>query len=181
MISLPWTRSPIASGRHSAATLSAKARSRRPQSLRHDGELVDDVKLDDLAAVPLLAGRPRKDLVYLASRVDAVRVGAGTTLTHQGRANSTFYILVEGEVEVTMDQRHRATLHGGDVLGETSMFERVAATATAVTLTPARLLVMSRRQFHDAILGDPALRAQLTGKRMSAALTPGHAWPAPGR
>lgn len=162
MIFLPWARSPISSGLHPAASRSVKARSLRTHGLRHEKAFTDDAKLDDLASVPLFAGRSMKDLVYLASRVDVARVEAGTTLTHQGRANSTFYIVVEGEVEVTIDQRRRATLRGGDVLGETSMFERVAATATAVTLTPARLLVMSRRQFHDAIVGDPRLRAQLT-------------------
>ena len=123
---------------------------------------MDDDKLGTLALVPLFSGRSRKDLAYLASNVDEVRVEAGTTLTRQGRANHTFYLLLEGEVEVTVDQRPRATLRGGDVLGETSMLERVPAAATAVTLTPARLLVMSHRQFHDAILGDPGLRARVT-------------------
>jgi CRP-like cAMP-binding protein len=162
MISLPWTRARFSSGHRSAACRSEKAPSLRPRTLRHADTLMDDAKLDTLALVPLFAGRSKKELVYLASRVDIVRVEAGTTLTRQGRANDTFYMLLDGEVEVTIDQRPRATLRGGDALGEISMLERVAATATAVTLTPARLLVMSHRQFHDAILGDPGLRAQLT-------------------
>ncbi len=124
---------------------------------------MDDERLDTLASVPLFSGRSRKDLAYFASRVDEVRVTAGTTLTRQGRANDTFYLLLEGEVGVTVDQRPVETLRGGDVFGEISMLERVPATATAVTLTPSRMLVMSHRQFHDAIFGDPGLRAQVTG------------------
>lgn len=81
MISLPWTRSPISSGHHSAASLSAKVRSLRPQALHHENAFMDDAKLDDLASIPLFAGRSKEDLVYLASRVDIVRAEAGCRAT----------------------------------------------------------------------------------------------------
>jgi CRP-like cAMP-binding protein len=121
-----------------------------------------DAKLDALASVPFFSRLPRKDLVYLASHVDEVRADAGTALTREGRLNHTFYLLLEGEVEVTIDQRPQAILRRGDVLGEISMLNHARATATALTLIPTHLLVMSHRQFHDAILGDPRLRAQVT-------------------
>src|SRR5205807_4157917 len=45
-----------------------------------------------------------KVLVYLASHVDGVRVDAGTALTRQGRLNHTFYLLLEGAGDVTIEQ-----------------------------------------------------------------------------
>lgn len=122
---------------------------------------MDDAKLGTLASVPLFSRSSRKELVYLASRVDEVRVEAWLSLTHQGKANHTFYVIVEGDVDVTVDQHALATLSSGDVLGEISMLHLVPATANAVTRTPVRLLAMSHRQFHDAIRGNPHLRSQL--------------------
>jgi CRP/FNR family cyclic AMP-dependent transcriptional regulator len=118
-----------------------------------------DAKLEALVRVPLFSGLAKKDLIYLTSRVDDVRVGPGTTLTRQGMANNTFYLVLDGEVVITVDGEPRATLHPGDFLGEISMLELTTATATAITQSPARLLVMSHRQFHDAILGNKQLRA----------------------
>jgi CRP/FNR family cyclic AMP-dependent transcriptional regulator len=118
-----------------------------------------DAKLEALVRVPLFSGLAKKDLIYLTSRVDDVRVGPGTTLTRQGTVNNTFYLVLDGEVVITVDGEPRATLHPGDFLGEISMLELTTATATAITRTAARLLVMSHRQFHDAVLGNKQLRA----------------------
>jgi CRP-like cAMP-binding protein len=108
-------------------------------------------KVDALSRVPLFAKSGRKELEFLASRTDEVRVEAGRTLIRQGNPSGSFYLLLDGEAEVESDGKARPTLGPGSFFGEISMLDGGPATATVVTTTPARLMVMSHAQFRDAI------------------------------
>lgn len=110
-----------------------------------------------LREVPLFAGSTQEELDFLVGRCDEVDVKAGRTLITQGQSGDTFYVLLDGEVDVSVDGKHRATLGPGSFFGEISMLDRGPATATAVTKTPARLMVMSHAQFRDAIKGNDQL------------------------
>jgi CRP-like cAMP-binding protein len=90
-------------------------------------------------------------------------VQAGQTLIKQGSAGDTFYLLLEGEATVQVDGRDRPPLHPGSFFGEISMLDRGPATATVVTRTPARLMVMSHAQFRDAIKANDQLLLQVMG------------------
>ena len=101
----------------------------------------------------------------MASRTDEVEVEAGRTLIHQGSPSDSFYLLLDGEAEVEVDGNARPPLGPGRFFGEISMLDRGPATATVVTRTPARLMVMSHAQFRDAIKAND----QLLSGVMSAA------------
>ena len=130
-------------------------------------ELVDmlldmsDPKSKSLGKVPLFARCSQKELDFLASRTDQVDVPAGRQLTHEGQTGDAFYLLLEGEADVEVDGRYRRTLRVGDFFGEISMLDRGAATATVVTKTPARLIVMSHSQFRDAVKANDVLLTQV--------------------
>ncbi|TMB89492.1 MAG: cyclic nucleotide-binding domain-containing protein [Chloroflexi bacterium] len=108
-------------------------------------------KADALGRVPLFARCSRKELEFLASRTDEVDLKAGHTLITQGSPSDSFYVLLEGEATVNVDGKDRPPVHAGDFFGEISMLDRGPATATVVTSTPARAMVMSHAQFRDAI------------------------------
>ena len=130
-----------------------------------------DAKTDALGKVPLFSHCTRKDLEFVASRADEVNVPAGRELVRQGRQGDTFYVLLEGEADVEVDGKQRPTLQTGDFFGEISMLDRGPATATVVTRTPARLMVMSHSQFRDAIKGSDDLLLQVmvaVGERLRA-------------
>lgn len=91
-------------------------------------------------------------------------VPAGRELVHQGNPGDTFYVLLDGQADVEVDGKPRPTLEPGDFFGEISMLDRGPATATVVTRTPARLMVMSHAQFRDAVKGSD----DLLGKVMAA-------------
>ena len=110
-----------------------------------------------LQHVPLFSRCSRKQLEFLASRMDDVDVEAGRTLVHAGQPSDTFFVLLEGEVDVEVDRGPHASLRPGDYFGEISMLDRGPATATVTSKTPARLLVMSHVQFRDAIKADENL------------------------
>ena len=124
--------------------------------------MVSDSKIEALSRVPLFARCGRKELEFLAGQADEVEVEAGRKLIEQGRPGDTFFVLLEGEAEVEVDGRPRPPLHAGDFFGEISMLDRGPASATVVTRTPAKLMVMGHLQFRDAIrASDPLLAAVL--------------------
>jgi CRP-like cAMP-binding protein len=116
-----------------------------------------DPKVEALGRMPLFARCSQKELQFLASRTDEVEVEANRTLTRQGDSGDSFYVLLEGEADVTVDGQARPPLHTGDFFGEISMLDRGPVTATVVTKTPAKLMVMSHAQFRDAIKGNDSL------------------------
>jgi CRP/FNR family transcriptional regulator, cyclic AMP receptor protein len=130
-----------------------------------------DAKTRALAQVALFAHCGPRDLEFVASRTDEVEVGAGHQLLRQGRGGDSFFVLLEGEASVEVDGQPRRLLGPGDFFGEISMLDRGPATATVVTTTPARLMVMSHSQFRDAIKGNDDLLGNVmaaVGERLRA-------------
>jgi CRP-like cAMP-binding protein len=120
-------------------------------------------KIDVLGRVPLFANCGRRELEFLATRMDEVDVEAGRTLISQGQAGDTFYVLLDGEANVKVDGQARPILRAGDFFGEIGMLDRGPATATVSTKTPARLMVMSHMQFRDAIKANDQLLSFVIG------------------
>lgn len=132
---------------------------------------MSDPKTQALRQVPLFAHCTNRDLEFIASRTDELEVSAGRELVRQGRPGDTFYVLLEGQADVTVDGDRRPPLGPGDFFGEISMLDRGPATATVVTTTPARLMVMSHSQFRDAVKGSEDLLGQVLaamGERLRA-------------
>jgi CRP-like cAMP-binding protein len=121
---------------------------------------MSDPKAEALGRVPLFSRCSRKELQFLASCTDEVDVEANHTLIKQGSPSDSFYVLLEGEAAVDVDGKPRPSLQAGDFFGEIGMLDRGPATATVVTATPVRAMVMSHSQFRDAIKSsDPLLTA----------------------
>jgi CRP-like cAMP-binding protein len=132
---------------------------------------MSDPKAKALKEVPLFSHCSPQELEFIASRTDEVDAPAGRQLTVQGAPGDTFYMLLDGEAEVKVSGRYRRTLKRGDFFGEISMLDRGPATATVVTTSPVRLMVMSHAQFRDAIKSkDSLLIAVMTamGERLRA-------------
>lgn len=118
---------------------------------------LSDPKIEALSRIPLFAACSRRELEFLVTRTDQVNVEAGTTLIRQGRPGDTFYVLLEGEADVEIDGDVRPLMRAGSFFGEISMLDRGPATATVVTRTPAKLMVMSHAQFRDAVKANDQL------------------------
>ncbi len=118
---------------------------------------MNDPKVDAMGRVPLFSRCTRKELEFLASRTDEVELKANHTLIKQGTSSDCFYVLLQGEATVEVDGKARPKLHAGDFFGEIRMLDRGPATATVITSTPARAMVMSHAQFRDAIKSSDSL------------------------
>jgi CRP-like cAMP-binding protein len=122
---------------------------------------VPDPKVDRLAHVPLFAGIPKRDLEFVASRVDEVSLEPGQTLITEGEPTEAFFILESGHVNVTRGGKPLNRLGPGDFFGEIGMLDRGTATATVVTDGPVEAMVLSHTQFRDAIKANNNLALQV--------------------
>jgi CRP-like cAMP-binding protein len=113
-----------------------------------------------LGTLPLFEGVSRWDRAFMASFLDEVQVEAGRTLVREGMRNVTFWILLEGEVEISIGGQRPRVLRRGDFFGTASMLDGRSAVATVTTRTPIRALVASPAQFR-ALEGNSAVAARL--------------------
>jgi len=106
-------------------------------------------RLGVLRGVVELAGVSDAELRSLLPFFDEVCVPAGTVLAREGRLGHELFVVAAGEVE--MCRQGRSTrLRPGESFGWTAMRARGTHDATAVTVSPACLLVMSHAQFRAA-------------------------------
>ena len=122
---------------------------------------VADPKLDRLAQVPLFRGLGKRELQFLASRVDEVNLRPGQTVIREGDATEAFFILTSGNVQVVRGGKPAARLGAGDFFGEIGMLDHGPATATVVADGPVEAMVLSHAQFRDAIKGNDTLAMQV--------------------
>jgi CRP-like cAMP-binding protein len=132
------------------------------ERLAHHGE---SPKVARLSRVPLFEHVPRRQLATIAVNLDEVDVGPGETLIHEGHHNDTFWILLEGEVDMAIGGQHHRTIGPNGFFGVTSMLDGRPAVATVVTKTAIRAYVASAAQFR-ALEGSETVMVRL----MSAAL-----------
>lgn len=113
-------------------------------------------KAEALGQIPLFSNLSKKDLETLASHVDEVDVEAGRVLAREGSRGQQLSLIVEGAAEVEKNGKRLATLGPGDVVGEMSLIDRAAGTATVTTTEPSVLLVMHSQDFSQMLEQSPA-------------------------
>jgi len=112
--------------------------------------------VDQASRVPFLAELPPEARLALAEVMRRENYPRAATILRQGERGDRFCYLVEGEVEVTVEEEcglpHPvATLHPGDFFGETALIEDVPRTATVTASTPVVLLTLDRHHFLDLV------------------------------
>jgi CRP-like cAMP-binding protein len=118
-------------------------------------------KIAMLERAPLFAGVDREVLAQIAELTEGEEVAAGTTLTHEGRHEGYFYILVAGTVEVSRGGVVIDTARSRSFFGEIALLDEGSRTATVTTLTPSLLLKVNNRGFEEMLEADPSVREAL--------------------
>ena len=116
---------------------------------------------DALARAPLFAALGRHELERLAQGADDIDVKAGRVLCREGELGRQFFVIVEGEVEITRGGTHVRRLGPGEFFGETALIEREPRTTTATAITDLRFLVFSSRAFSDLLHSNRALECRI--------------------
>jgi MFS family permease len=109
-----------------------------------------------LRRVPLFAALPLSALERLAAAAIPVQVRAGTELVREGQAGDRFYVVENGDVEVSMDGRSVAMLGRGDHFGEIALLRDIPRTATVTARGDGELYALEREEFVGVVTGDAA-------------------------
>jgi CRP/FNR family transcriptional regulator, cyclic AMP receptor protein len=106
-----------------------------------------DTKVEALKAAPLFEGLSDKELQEVALRTEDLDFPAGKVLCREGEIGSDFYVIMEGEADVSRDGEVIATHGSGDFFGEISLVEDVARNATVTATAPVRCFLLTRGRF----------------------------------
>jgi CRP/FNR family transcriptional regulator len=127
-----------------------------------------------LAAVPFLADLAPRTLASLAQRCVPRTVGAGFSLFRAGDTCHGLYLVLEGRVRIyrTAPDGREQTLAvegPGRPVAELPLVDGGDYPASAITMTPSRLVFLPRQEFEHAFRTDPDVAAAVVkalGRRL---------------
>jgi CRP/FNR family cyclic AMP-dependent transcriptional regulator len=129
-------------------------------------------KVELIADVPLFGGCTKKHLQQLAGIADEIDLREGKVLTRQGSTGREFFILLEGEVEVTKDGKTVNRLGPGEFFGEMALIGHQPRSATVVASTPIHALVMTEMNFKRLLRDNPDISIKVL-ETMASRVEPG--------
>ncbi len=94
---------------------------------------------------------------------------AGTVLCREDEIEHTFYMILEGEFEVTKtinksDKRLLITLRAGDFFGEMALIHNAPRAATVASLTPCVVLELNKQGFDRVLKHSPSVATAMVAE-----------------
>jgi CRP/FNR family transcriptional regulator, cyclic AMP receptor protein len=90
---------------------------------------------DALKKVPLFAGLDNRELEQIASSMRERRFKAGDTVTQEGAGGVGFFVVEDGQADVTVGGDARGSIGPGDYFGEIALINESPRTATITART----------------------------------------------
>jgi CRP-like cAMP-binding protein len=118
--------------------------------------------IEELRAVGLFGPLDDDQLRKLANWFHVQNSGEGVRLVGEGAPGYTFFVLADGNAEVTSEGQAVATLGPGDFFGEIAILGAGRRTATVTSTSPVRLLVMFGTEFRKLEAAHPDLASRIT-------------------
>lgn len=123
--------------------------------------MAKDIYLEKLQQVPLFGSLTKKELGYVLKQASRVRLGPGETVVKAGSSGSEFFLVVTGELAVSVEGRMLDTIGPGQFFGELALIDPAPRDATITTITDAELLVVGRREFWALVQDVPLLSRKI--------------------
>jgi CRP-like cAMP-binding protein len=120
-----------------------------------------DTKVDALKQAPLFAELSKKELTELASHAEDLEVPEGQAIVREGETGHEFFVILDGEIDVTAGGKHVATRGGGDFVGEIALLEETKRTATVTAKTPLHVMVLTRQDFRRLVDDNPSVERKI--------------------
>lgn len=119
-----------------------------------------------LDGVELFDAFSRDERAAVAARGRVVDVPGGAVLVRQDDDADALFVLLDGEVRVLRWDASGGEVeigrrHSGECFGEMALIDGGQRSATVETVSPCRLFVLSRQDFHDVIAPSPVMLSKL--------------------
>jgi CRP-like cAMP-binding protein len=115
----------------------------------------------DLSKIWLFSTSSTKDLRVIRKALEEVSVPPGRVLCEQGTIGREFFLIVEGKAVVKKNNRKTATLGPGQYFGELALLDRRPRSASVISETDMKLLILGQRQFNGVLDAVPALSRKM--------------------
>src|SRR6201995_6138030 len=99
-----------------------------------------------LQGVAIFSGLSKAELERVSRWTDEVSVPEGYELAREGQFAHEFFIIEDGAAAVVSGGERIAELGAGDFFGEIGLLETERRTASVVTTSPVRAIVMFQRE-----------------------------------
>jgi cGMP-dependent protein kinase 1 len=133
---------------------------------------MDTELVNSLARLGIFRDFSTAELSSVAQRLDIVTFREGELIIRTGQENNSFYIIVEGEAAVSIDDEQRGILVRGSFFGEVSALLGEPATADILTRSPMRCLVVAANDLEQFLLANPRIMfrvLQIEARRLQGA------------
>lgn len=128
--------------------------------LSADSRILPVVQIARLRALPIFSPLGAPALEGLARALEPVEARAGAAVISEGEAGDRFYVVADGELDVSVGGEPVGVLERGDCFGEIALLRDVPRTATVTARTPVLLDALDKGAFVAAVTGhDPSARA----------------------
>ena len=117
--------------------------------------LLKNDKVELLSHLALFETCSRKELGQVAALTVQSRRPAGTVLTREGQHGGLLFIILEGKAEVRRGDTAIRTLGPGDVVGELSLIDGQARSASVQAVTEVELLELADADFMQLVRSSP--------------------------
>jgi len=118
-----------------------------------------DWKRSLLAGVSPFSGCTARQVAEIADLSTEARFPAGAVLCRQGESGNDTYVIVHGEVGITINGEQVATFGAGSLVGEMALVHDGHRSATVTALVPTHALVLAAEEVDSMLAAVPALAA----------------------
>ncbi|HEY7019134.1 MAG TPA: cyclic nucleotide-binding domain-containing protein [Gaiellaceae bacterium] len=118
-------------------------------------------KVELIKRAPLFWNCSKRELEQIAQLADEIDLSAGKDMTRQGEPGREFFVILEGDAEVTKDGRNINELGTGDFFGEIALVSDSPRTATVTATSPVRALVITDRSFRRLLKEQPEIQSKV--------------------
>ena len=114
-----------------------------------------DAKVELIKKVPLFSKLSKKGLEEVAHIADELDLPKGKQMAEEGDRGREFFVLREGEADVTKGGQSINTMREGDFFGEIALVTKMPRTASVTATTDVRVLVITERDFGALLKHSP--------------------------
>ena len=116
---------------------------------------------DVLKHVPLFAGLDDRELQEIAGQMRERRFATGDTVTQEGAGGAGFFVVEDGQADVTVNGEQRGTIGPGDYFGEIALLTGSDRTATITAKSDMVCWGMTSWDFRPLVESNSAIAWKL--------------------